>query len=250
MAKVTSFGIGNDFIERTKFTNMTEIFDQRRGVAAPSLEELFVEGNVIDLPSPDEAAPGDLSFKDLVDRRVSLRNFSRDPLSLEELSYLLWCTQGVKKVHRPLNTFRTVPSAGARHAFETYLLTNRVEGLGKGLYRFLAVKHRLGEVNPDPALTEKITHACFDQKFVAAGAATFIWTAVVQRMKWRYGERSYRYLHLDAGHVCQNLYLAAESVGCGACAIGAYDDDRMNQLLGIDGRHQFVIYMATVGKRK
>jgi SagB-type dehydrogenase family enzyme len=94
-----------------------------------------------------------------------------------------------------------------------------------------------------------ITHACLDQKQVETSAVTFIWAAVVKRMAWRYVERGYRYLFLDAGHVCQNLYLAAEAVGCGACAIAAYHDDLLNQALGLDGENIFAIYLASVGKR-
>ena len=96
----------------------------------------------------------------------------------------------------------------------------------------------------------RITSACFDQQFILRSGAVFLWTAVPYRMTWRYGERGYRDLHLDAGHVCQNLYLAAEAVGCGVCAIAAFDDDRMNELLGINGTDQFLIYLATVGKKE
>ena len=83
----------------------------------------------------------------------------------------------------------------------------------------------------------------------SGSGVVFLWTAVPYRMTWRYGERGYRDLHLDAGHVCQNLYLAAEAVGCGVCAIAAFDDDVMNDLLGIDGNDQFLIYLATAGKK-
>ena len=82
------------------------------------------------------------------------------------------------------------------------------------------------------------------------GAVTFIWVAASDRMTWRYCERGYRYILLDAGHVCQNLYLSAESIGCGVCAVGAYDDDIINKLLGLDGRSEFVIYIAAAGKKR
>ena len=91
---------------------------------------------------------------------------------------------------------------------------------------------------------------CLGQEFVKRSAATFIWVCDVNRMTWRYSERGYRYAFMEAGHVCQNLYLSAESIGCGVCAIAAYDDDTMNQLLGLDGESQFVIYIATIGKKK
>ena len=146
-------------------------------------------------------------------------------------------------------TFRTVPSAGARHALETYLLVNDVEGLDPGLYRYLALSHRLQQLDTDPTLAVRIMEACLDQQFIVRSGVTFLWVAVPYRMTWRYTERGHRELHKDAGHACQNLYLAAEAVGCGVCAIAAYDDDTMAEILGIDGVEQFLIYRATVGKR-
>ena len=190
-----------------------------------------------------------LNLQAAIERRRSIRSYLREPITLEELSFLLWCTQGVQRIHGNQATFRTVPSAGARHAFETYLLINDGEGLEPGLYRFLALTHRLQQVDMDPAVASRITSACFDQQFILRGGVVFIWTAVPYRMTWRYGERGYRDLHLDAGHVCQNLYLAAEATGCGTCAIAAFDDDDMNAILGINGYDQFVIYLAVVGKK-
>jgi SagB-type dehydrogenase family enzyme len=172
------------------------------------------------------------------------------PLSCEELSFLLWCTQGVRYVQGSVATFRTVPSAGARHAFETYLLVNDVEDLTPGLYRYLALSHQIQQISIDPTLHIDVAHACLDQDFIMRCGVVFLWTAVPYRMTWRYGERGYRDLHLDAGHVCQNLYLAAEAVGCGVCAIAAFDDDAMASILGTDGISQFLIYLATVGKTK
>jgi SagB-type dehydrogenase family enzyme len=145
---------------------------------------------------------------------------------------------------------RTVPSAGARHAFETYLLLNNVEGLPPGLYRYLAIERRLLQLNLDPTMADQITDACWRQRMVKKSAVTFIWVAIKYRMVWRYGERGYRYLHLDAGHVCQNLYLAAEAIDCGVCAIAAFQDEELNRLLELDGEEEFAIYLATVGKKK
>ena len=141
-------------------------------------------------------------------------------------------------------------SAGARHALETYLLINRAADLDVGLYRFLASRHKLQLCSAEAGLAAQMTRACFGQNMVADSAVTFVWAAVPDRMTWRYSQRGYRYLHLDAGHVCQNLYLAAEAVGCGVCAIGAFDDEAMDALLGLDGREQFTLYLAAVGKKR
>jgi SagB-type dehydrogenase family enzyme len=129
------------------------------------------------------------------------------------------------------------------------LLINRVDDLKPGLYRYLAVDHKLQVIDTSPEIAYKITQGCLNQQFVFRSAVAFIWTAVVYRMMWRYGERGYRYMHLDAGHVCQNLYLSSEAIDAGVCAIAAFDDDILNSVLGIDGENHFTIYVATVGKK-
>lgn len=244
-----STGTGQEFMERTKYRYIGRS-DQQKGLPQPHLElPPDPLAPIIDLPRPDSLDIPQRSLRDAIERRRSVRSYSRIPVSLEELSFLLWCTQGVQQVHGTAATFRTVPSAGARHAFETYLLVNNVGGLEPGLYRFLAITHRLQQVDTDPTIANRVTRACLDQHFIPRSGVVFLWTAVPYRMTWRYGERGYRDLHLDAGHVCQNLYLAAEAVGCGACAIAAFDDDMINGILGINGSDQFVIYLAAVGKK-
>ena len=189
-----------------------------------------------------------MELRTAIEQRHSVRHYIDTPLLLHELAYLLWCTQGVRKAVHGAATMRNVPSAGARHAFETYVLANNVEDLPPGLYRYLALDHVLLQHETASSVSERVVEACLGQRFAATSAATFIWVAVPYRMTWRYGERGYRYLYLDAGHVAQNLYLSAASVNCGVCAIAAFSDDDMNQLLGLDGESQFAIYVATVGK--
>jgi SagB-type dehydrogenase family enzyme len=225
---------------------------QQRGQPQPPLElECDPAAERIDLPGPAKllkAWPIDLT--DAIRRRVSVRQYAGQPLTLEELSYLLWCTQGVKKVLHGAATLRTVPSAGARHALETYLLANAVEDLPAGLYRFCATQQKLLKLRQGPGIADDLAAACLGQDFVGAAAVAFCWAAVAYRMTWRYGQRGYRYLLLDAGHVCQNLYLAAEAIDCGVCAIGAFDDEQVNHVLGIDGTEQFAVYLAAVGKKQ
>ncbi|MBN1641598.1 MAG: SagB/ThcOx family dehydrogenase [Anaerolineae bacterium] len=241
--------IGKAFIERTKHHHLPPS-DQMRGLPQPPVEQPYDRSrSTIALPDPAMCPSSEISVRDAIRQRRSVRSYARAPLALVELSYLLWCTQGVKEVLTQPVTLRTVPSAGARHAFETYVLANRVTDIQPGLYRYGAIAHELVVHDTDPGIAEAVTAAAFGQRFVMTSAATLIWTAIPYRMNWRYGERGYRYLHLDAGHVCQNLYLGAESIGCGVCAIAAYDDDHMNQLLGVDGESAFTIYLATVGKK-
>ena len=242
-------GIGKEFMEGTKYRNMGKSGHRLRMPAPPMELEWDRTQTPIRLPAPKEIGLGTLGVREAIERRRSVRDYSRAPLSLEELSYLLWCTQGVQRTSAAGQTMRTVPSAGARHAFETLLCVNNVSGLRPGLYRFLALDHALVEENLESDVAARLVEACLGQDFVKSCAATFIWIADVYRMTYRYGERGYRYLHLDAGHVCQNLYLAAEAIGCGACAIAAFEDDEVNRVLGLDGETRFAIYLGTVGKK-
>lgn len=244
-----SASIGREFMRRTQLKNLGPSA-QAQGAPQPPLELPYPpDARLIQLPDPASLKIPALELRTAIERRRTLRRYRTDALSLAELSYLLWLTQGVKATTARPATLRTVPSAGARHAFETYLLINRVESLQPGLYRFLALENALLPVKIKAEVADEIARACGDQEHVRQSAVTFLWAAAAERMTWRYGERGYRYLHLDAGHVCQNLYLAAESLDCGVCALAAFNDDELNRALGLDGEEQFVIYAATLGKR-
>lgn len=242
---------GYEFVELTKYPNLSDP-GQKKDQPQPPYEIPLEAGRTrIDLPDPKEIDLGSFDLRKAIETRRTLRRYSEDPLSLEELSYLLWLTQGVKSVDEKRHvTWRTVPSAGCRHPFETYLSINRVEGLEPGLYRYAAQEHKLVPLRLDETFNDELTAACNGQRQVQTSAVTFIWAAVPERTTWRYSERSYRYLYLDAGHVCQNLHLAAESINCGICAIGAYDDDAADNLMGFNPPEMYVIYMASLGRRE
>ena len=242
-------GIGKEFLEKTKYKYLSESY-QRRGLPQPALEMPYdPTAELIPLPDAETLPAYPIDLRRAIDQRVSLRGYQEQALTQAELSYLLWTTQGVKSVtNRPV-TLRTVPSAGARHAFETYLVVNRVDAIEPGLYRYIALEHALLPIELNAEIAGKVADACQQQNQVTRSAVTFIWVAVTERMYWRYGERGYRYLHLDAGHVCQNLYLAAEAIQCGVCAMAAFDDDRLNAVLGLDGQELWAIYCAALGKR-
>ncbi len=240
---------GDEFISKTKYQYLN-LPDQMKGVSPPALQLLYPDNmEIISLPQWNKIETSSENVSSIINLRQSVRNYQKVTISLLELSYLLWCTQGVKEVIFDIATRRTVPSAGARHALETTLLVNRVAGLEAGLYRYLSLEHQLGKFKKDKLIADEIVKASFGQDFIKHSAVTFIWSAVIYRMKWRYGERAYRYIFLDAGHVAQNLYLSAETIGCGVCAIAAFSDDDMNRILGLDGKEQFVIYIATLGKK-
>lgn len=224
--------------------------DQRKGVEAPPMEKPIPAGaRLVDLVAPSELKLGQMALLDVINQRRSRRAFTSESLNLVELSYLLWCTQGVQRVHKGgFSSLRTVPSGGARHEFETYLAIHRVEGLEPGVYRYLPLEHQLCFEFNEPDLAEKVATACCGQEFIQGAAVVFFWAAVPYRMEWRYGAMGHKVIAIDAGHICQNLYLAAESIGAGTCAVGAYEQDKVDAVLRLDGVDEFVVYVAPVGR--
>jgi hypothetical protein len=181
---MASKGIGREFMERTRYKYLSASA-QQRGLRQPPLQVPYAgEVEPIVLPAPDEIQVPEVDLRLAIEARESVRRYAETPLSLAELSYLLWCTQGVKGVQGSYATFRNVPSAGARHALECYLLLNRVEGLQPGLYRFLALEHVLVAVDLEPGIADAVARACLDQQMVVRCAATFIWVAVDDLALW------------------------------------------------------------------
>ncbi len=225
--------------------------DQQRGVPPPPLQKPVREGSeLIDLVPLDELSVGRTPLIDAMRNRRSHRKYSGGSLTIEEVSFLLWATQGVRSISKGnVHTLRTTPSAGARHPLETYVIANRIEGLRSGIYRYLPLLHKLCLVwESEPGFKERVIEGVRGQSFVAEGAAVFVWTIVPYKSEWRYLTRAHKVSALDAGHVCQNLYLASESIGAGTCAIAAYDQEKMDDLLGVDGIEEFTLYLASVGK--
>jgi SagB-type dehydrogenase family enzyme len=242
--------IGKKFINKTKKIEINES-DQKKGFSPPPLQSPYsTQLEKIDLIKIGDIRIPEKDITQVINKRKSVRSYLEESLTLEELSYLLWCTQGVKKIISNTTTKRIVPSAGSRHPLETYLVINRVKGLPIGLYRYLSLEHKLLKIKTNSQIMKKIVEGCNDQQFIGKSALIFIWSANIYRMKWRHGERAYRYIFLDAGHVGQNLYLAADVIDCGVCAISVFLDDEVNHLVGIDGKNEFVIYMAAIGKSK
>lgn len=224
--------------------------DQSRGVPPPPVAKPYPpDGRLIDLVARREwTAPPRVDLAAAIERRRSHRHFTGKPLGLDELSFLLWATQGVTRLVGPGTALRTVPSAGCRHALETYLFIFAVNGLDGGVYRYLPLEHRLLFEFHEEQLAAKLARGALGQTFAGRAAVTFAWTAIPYRTEWRYGNASHKVIALDAGHVCQNLYLACEAIGAGTCAIAAYDQQAMDQLLRLDGLEEFTVYLAPVGK--
>ena len=222
---------------------------QSGGEPPPPVQKPAPPGaTILTLPRREEWSIPPCDLQEAIAARQSHRRYDPAPLSLEEVAFLLWATQGLRAVLHEAATLRTVPSAGCRHPFETYLAILRVEGVTPGIYRYLPIDHALVCERESDVLAGHLTAAAHGQAFSGRAALTFIWTVIPERTEWRYGEASYKVIALDAGHVCQNLYLACEAIGAGTCAIAAYNQELADRLVGVDGTDEFTIYLAPVGK--
>lgn len=227
------------------------VSDQRKGVTPPPLEKPIGEGSkTIALVPSDSIELGTMPLVHAIRKRESRRRFSDEALSLAELSFLLWATQGIQRIH-PERVWakRTVPSGGCRHPFETYLWIRNVGSMPPGLYRYSALRHALVFVRDAGGEGRaSLAEVCYGQGFVDTAAVTFIWTAIPYRTEWRYGPDSLKDILLSCGHICQNLYLACESIGAGTCAVVAYDQDLLDEFVSVDGKEEISLYVAPVGK--
>jgi len=241
------FKMNRDFM-KSNFHQVLET-DQQKGLPQPPLEKPYNQKEqLIDLPMVDKSIISkDDIFKCILDRK-SYRNYLDEEITLEELSYLLMMTQGIKEIKG--NNYvglRPVPSAGGRHPFETYLVVLNVNGLKKGIYRYLPLEHKLLFIKKDEALKEKIVEGANKQKFAGDAAVTFIWACIPYRTEWRYSDKTYKIALLDAGHIGQALYLACETIGLGTCAIAAYNQGLIDDIIGVDGEDEFAVYISPVG---
>ncbi|MBN1614023.1 MAG: SagB/ThcOx family dehydrogenase [Deltaproteobacteria bacterium] len=226
--------------------------DQNRGLPPPPVQKPYSDKALrIKLPEwRREPRTGVVDLATAIGNRRSRRAYDLEPLTLRELSFLLWATQGIRRRLDAGHATRTVPSAGCRHSFETYLCNLKTLELERGIYRYLPLEHALLFEFTEDDLERKIVRAVLGQPYPAEASVTFIWTTIPYRMEWRYGLAAHKVIALDAGHVCQNLYLACEAIGAGTCAIAAYDQEYIDRLLRVDGVDEYVIYLAPVGKTK
>jgi len=224
--------------------------DQNQGLKPPPVQKPPAAAQQkIALPGCDAFAGfRGTDLLDAIGNRQSHRRFKSVSMSQSELGFLLWATQGLRNELQPGFALRTVPSAGCRHAFESYLLVSDIEGLDPGIYRYLPLNHALVLESTPTHLSERLTQATLNQDFIATAPVCFVWTALPYRMEWRYDLAAHRVILIDAGHLCQNLYLACEAIGAGTCAIAAYHQRLIDQLLEVDGEEEFTVYLAPVGK--
>lgn len=236
----------------------TIVSGEKSGVAQLPLVKEAMGGKRIDLSKDFDSIIKKANILDILNDRKSRRVYKEESLTIEELSFLLWATQGVKKVvgKERKASFRMVPSAGAKHPIETYIFVKNVEGLEEGLYHYLALDHQLEFIEMIEDQIDKLTEATCGQVFFGNSSVSFIWTVIPYRTEWRYTVMAQKYALIDVGHVCQNLYIACEAIGCGTCAIGAYEQELMDELLHLETAkssaldQEFVVYAASVGKAK
>ncbi len=187
------------------------------------------------------------SLWEAIAQRRSVREFSPQSISFLEISQLIWATQGITSKAQEFD-FRASPSAGALYPIETYLVANRVEEIPPGLYHYdvrdaQLILLREGHLGPELSL------AGLGQEMLEEAACVFVWTAVVGRSKWKYRERAYRYIYMDVGHIGHALYLAATTLDLGCCTVGAFFDDEIDHLVGVDGKQEISVYLGAVGHR-
>ncbi len=236
-------GIGDKFQQETKYEPSRIPIHKLVWDAKPPLYKEYPEAQKIELPSFDPNQP--MSLDRTLKQRKSIRDFQQQPISKDQLSYLLWASTGIQRIEDGYE-FRTTPSAGALYPLETYVVVNDVRQLEAGVYHYSIKAHQLEQLK-EGEFRQEITAAALGQGMCQTSAVVFVWSAVFERCKWKYGQRAYRYIYLDAGHIAENLALAAVSLNLGSCEIGALYDNQVNAILGIDGSEESVVCMAVVG---
>jgi len=236
-------GVGDDFHRETKYERGKLPGHRLDWSTKPSVYKKYPDAEKVNLLAP--IVQGGPVLWEVLRTRRSIRAYTRDSMSVEDLSQILWATQGIT-VSIGDHQLRTAPSAGALYPIETYLLINRVDGLEPGLYHYDVETHQL-DILKLGDYSREVNTGALDQQIAERASVVFIWSAIFQRSKWKYLQRAYRYIFLDAAHIAQNLALAAVGLGLGSCQIGALYDDYLNELLDLDISEESVIYMSSVG---
>jgi len=236
-------GIGDMFQEETKYERDRLPGGYLDWSNKPETYKQYPDKPRVALPRP--VTEGGAPLWDILSQRRSARDFLKRPVRAQELSQILWASQGITSEQFGYK-FRTVPSAGALYPVETYIVVNDVEGIPQGVHHYNVPEHCLEQIKEgDYRVT--IARAALDQKIAYEANLVFAWTAVLERCKWKYKQRAFRYIYLDAGHIAQTLAMAAVALGLGSCQIAALYDEEVNDLLGVDGNEETAIYLTVVG---
>ena len=196
---------------------------------------------VVILPEPRHDS--DVSIEQSLLRRRSIRSFTREPLTLQEISQLLWAAQGFTDPRG----YKTAPSAGALYPLETYVIAGNVQDLSPGVYRYEPKEHQLLRVM-DGDLRGELADAALGQSFIKDGSIVIVFTAVYERTTGKYGERGIRYAHIEVGHAGQNVYLQAVSLDLGTVAVGAFSDSEVKKVMGMKNG-EYPLYIMSVDRK-
>jgi len=234
---------GDEFQRQTKYRPDAMGEEGMRWNVRPEPYKTYPENSKVVLPSFDPNRP--MTLDRVLSERKSIREYKAASVSLGQLGYLLWASTGVQRAEYGYE-FRAAPSAGALYPIETYIVANDVRDLEPGVYHYGIRNHELEQIRTGDC-RQRIAAAALGQGMCASASAVFVWTAIFARSKWKYGQRAYRYIYLDAGHIAANFALAAVSLRLGTCQIGALFDDEVNKLLDVDSVEESVVYMSVVG---
>jgi len=235
--------IGEIFQEETKYFRNKPSTGSFFQLVRPEQYKEYPGVPVVKLDDPDQK--GGMPLWEAISRRRSIRDFKDKPINKKLVSQLLWASQGITATVMGFE-LRAVPSAGALYPVETYLAIRNVEGIEAGIYHYGVRGHELHQLRLGD-FSSTIAHASLDQDFLAQANLVFIWTAVFLRSKWKYGQRAYRYVYLDVGHIAENVALASVSLGLGSCQVAAHFDNEVNSIIGVDGSKESVLYLTAVG---
>jgi len=212
----------------------------------PPLYKEYPGAAVITLP--EATLPPGMPTEHAIARRRSIRDYSGEPMTIAELGQLLFLATGIAAEEWGA-PHRTAPSSGALYPIETYPVIHNVTGVEPGIYHY-SIEHHALELVRAGDMRETIVQQGLSQEYLGQCNVVLFLTQILQRMRFKYQDRSYRYGLLEAGHIGQNVYLAATSLGLGACGIGAFMDDEINAMLGVDGVEEATVYMLAAGKKK
>ncbi|MFC1742741.1 SagB/ThcOx family dehydrogenase [Candidatus Riflebacteria bacterium] len=237
-----SSDIGLRFHNETNLTPGTlAIFRTKKPEKFPP-KKSYPQLRAVKLPPP--AFKG-ITVEEAILQRRSKRDFSKKPLNLTQLSQLLFAAQGITKITSKRH-FHSAPSAGAIYPFEIYISVNNIKGLAPAIYHYEPIPHQLKLLKPGD-FSQDIFIASIRQGMFKSANVTFFLAAIFDRIRFGYGERGLRYLYMEAGHISQNIFLQAESLGLGSVCVGAFFDAYINQIIGLDGEKEAVIYLHAVG---
>lgn len=222
--------------------------DQDLKLPQPPLVKADMSDESIPLPTDFSSLDTTVDFTELLINRKSSRVYTEENISLLELSYILWSIQGIKDIRgKKYATIRTVPSGGARHPFETYMIIKHVEGLKPGKYHYLPWGHRIEYLGEIEDIDKIIDKTIAGQTWAVKSSVVFYFSAVFYRSEWRYGINAHRPMLFDMGHVGENLYLSATLLHLGTCASAAFEGQLCNELFGLDGEEETMMYSQTLG---